>query len=174
MKSGVLASGVAVLGLMSLVGCERKAEKPAAESAALDAAAQPTSPIAEPASIDWSQVQAPADKLVVTEHYTHLARFVDAWHKGAKPSVRLTFRAPASVCDDAGNCAPFTPEGWKGVLDMTRAAPDGKSAIRALPASEHSYADKLGSVGRNAYLVAVDGDALVFTFAKSLEGDSNG
>lgn len=177
MKSIVLASGVAVLGLVTLVGCERKAKQPAAgtsDSAPAGVSAQPAGPGVESASIDWSRVQAPADKLVVMEHYTHLARYADAWHKGAKPTIRLTFRPPASVCDDAGNCAPFTPEGWKGVLAMVQESPDGKSAIRALPAREQNYADKLGAVRRNAYVVSVDGEAFVFEFARSLEDDSNG
>jgi hypothetical protein len=184
MRKLSIALPVAAALLMLTIGaCDRKPEGSAAnqpspaESPAATPASTPPSPAnatSQPAAIDWSRVQAPADKEVAMTHYTHLARLADAWISSDKGPIRFNFQPPATVADDSGQSAAFSPEAWKGVLDMVRATPGGKSAIRALPSNAHNYGDKLGAVRRNAYFVTIEGNAIVFTFAKPLEGESNG
>jgi hypothetical protein len=178
-KLRIISPFAAALLLLTIGACDRKPEGSAASQASEPSTPASTPPASanttsQPAAIDWSRVQAPADKEVVMTHYTQLARFADAWLASDKGPVRFTFQPPAAVGDDSGHSAAFSPEAWKGVLDSVRMTSGGKSAIRALPSNSHNYGDKLGAVRRNAYFVTIEGESLVFTFAKSLEGESNG
>lgn len=125
--------------------------------------------------IDWSSVTAaPAGSGAMAART--LARYCDAWHRGKKPVITLSFKAEHSVCDDAGNSVKFSAELldrsiWKEVVVLTRRGfPDGsKFAMAAAKSSFYANqvkglpTDKFGVLPRYMYTIeVVDDETLRF------------
>lgn len=162
-------SALVIVTASALLGCE---EKNTPESRPAQGASQPAA--TAPAQPDWSAVAA-APKEQAAEAQFRLARLVDAWHQGHQPRVSLSFAVPGQVADENGHSAPMTPAEWKGLLDLLRATPGGKSATRALPAAAHNYSDGLGPARRHAYTIsATDDSRIILELVKPLEDESNG
>jgi len=134
-----------------------------------------TPPTSQPSTFDWAKVNAPTNPVEQMEALTHIARIADAWHGGKTSTIRLRFDPPDRVADAGGKDIAFTPERWKGAMTLIQTSITGKVATRAVPSTgNHNYADGLGKAKRRAYWVQLEGEAIVLTFVKVLDGDSDG
>lgn len=123
---------------------------------------------------DWGSVQGVAGEDAV-DAFSHVSRFVDRCDEGRSPTVELFCDAHGRVFDRDGNMLQLSVEGWKGLHDLLAKSPDGKGAMRAMPAGAFDHADGQGEVARWAYSYTAGPEhTIVLEVVKPVENSSGG
>ncbi len=148
------------------IGCERPAAT-APKPAPAPLASTTTG------AVDWAKVET-GDPGQAIMAYKTLARYCDAWHRGAVETITLTFVPLLSVKDDRGHEVELTPvfmneSVWKGIVTLVRrGTPDGSPLQAAASKSEFYQGDSpafpkdtFGVIPRYRYRIEVVDDGAI-------------